>query len=130
MPESVRRLKQWADAGGKIEPDSNKGRALAFLAANPGEGFTPTEIASQTEITEGSATKTMQRLAQEGYTVSIEGYHFIPEDRLGDVRAALTNAHAVKALDNRPRDEVEWDEPDETAGEVADELVEELSDDA
>lgn len=130
MSKSVRQLKQWAEADGKIEPDSNKGKALRFLAANPGEGFTPTEIANQTEIKEGSAPKTMQRLVKQGYTVSIEGYHFIPENRLGDVRAALTNSHAAKSLNDRPRDEVEWDEPDKKAAEVADELVEELSNDA
>lgn len=127
MSESVRRLKQRADAGVSVDPNSNKGIALAFLAANPGEAFTPTEIAKNTEIKESSAAKTMQRLLRDGHTASIEGYHYIPEERLGDIRAALTDSHAAKTLEARPRDDVEWDEPDEQAADAADELVESLS---
>ena len=128
MPKSVRQLKQRADAGVSIDPDSNKGIALTLLAENPGEGFTPTEIAKHTEVKLSSAPKTMQRLASDGYTVSIDGHHFIPSEKLGDIRAVLTNAHAAKSLDERPRGEVEWDEVDEQAANEADKLVESLSD--
>jgi biotin operon repressor len=127
MSKSIRQLKQRAETGISIDPDSNKGIALTFLAANNSDGYTPSEIAKRTEIPEGSVTKTMQRLAREGHTVSIDGYHFIPEDHLGDVRAALTNAHAEKALENRPREGAEWDDPDEEASEEAEALVDSLN---
>lgn len=68
----------------------------------------------------------MQRLAREGHAVSIDGYHFIPKEHLGDIRAALTNTHAEKALEDRPTEDVEWDAPDEEASEEAEALVDSL----
>jgi Mn-dependent DtxR family transcriptional regulator len=110
-----------------FEPDSNKARALAFLAADDTVGYRPSEIASRTEIAEGSATKTMQRLREAGYVASIDSYYFIPQEEVQKVRRILTDSHAMKHLRKHVEGEVEWDDVDDDVADEAAALVDDVA---
>ena len=124
MPMEIERLEQRKETGITIDPDSNKARALAFLAADEHQGYTPSEIATRTDIATGSAPKTMQRLREQGLVISIDGYYFIPGDKLPKVRRVLTDAHADKHLSEHS--DVEWDSSDGDTTEEAEAIVDEV----
>lgn len=50
----------------EIDPNTTKGRIIAFLYQNPEFGFKPVEIQEELEIPNGTATGTLTRLYNEG----------------------------------------------------------------
>jgi DNA-binding MarR family transcriptional regulator len=127
MPEHVERLKDRKELDFHIDPDSNKAKALAFLAADEKVGYRPSEIAARTDIPESSVTKTMQRLMSEGHVAAIDSYYYIPDNKLDKIRRVLTDTHSGKHLAENPDAEVTWDEPEADAEDAAAEIVDEVA---
>ena len=64
-----------------VDPDTNKGRVLAFLAANPEEAFRPSEIAEATGVKAGSVGVTLARLRNDDLVDGNGGYWTVEEER-------------------------------------------------
>lgn len=64
-----------------VDPDTNKGRVLAFLAANPEQAFRPTEVAEATGVNRSSVGVTLMRLTDDGLIRAENGYYAVEEER-------------------------------------------------
>lgn len=64
-----------------VDPATNKGRVLAFLAANPDQAYRPKEIVEGTGVNRNSLGVVLTRLEDEGLVRSNEGYYAVEEER-------------------------------------------------
>jgi DNA-binding IscR family transcriptional regulator len=64
-----------------VDPDTNKGRVLAFLAANPDQAYRPKEVAEGTDVNRNSVGVVLSRFTDEGLVRSNEGYYAVAEKR-------------------------------------------------
>lgn len=79
MPIDADALDDAADL--PVDPDTNKGRVLAFLAANPDQAYRPKEVAEGTDVNRNSVGVVLQRLADDGLVRSKGGYYAVAEKR-------------------------------------------------
>jgi len=97
-----------------VRPDTNEYVALRFLVANPDYGFTPSEIAAETEIAEGSASKTMSRLHEKGLVRRSRGAYYVDPERVDSLIARLESLDAaIDLFDDAPDDayaDAGWEE--------------------
>jgi hypothetical protein len=95
-------------------PESNAATVLGFLIRHRGTGFTPSEIASETEIPRGSVGPTLQRLQERGLVRHREPYWAIAEDdRIAAYESMLRGMEALA-------DDDAWSEVDVDAHTVDD----------
>ncbi len=64
-----------------VDPDTNKGRILAFLAANPEQAYRPREVAEATGVNRNSVGTVLGRLRDDGLISSNGGYYAVEEER-------------------------------------------------
>jgi DNA-binding transcriptional ArsR family regulator len=81
-----------------IKPGTNEHEALSFLLNNRDYGFTPTEIADRTTISEASASKTMIRLFDKGLVDRSQGMYYADPDRADDLKRRLDSLDAAVRL--------------------------------
>ena len=64
-----------------LTPGTTKSAIVVFLYQNLEFAYTPTEIADELEIPEGTATTTLRRLHEDGYVGRMNGgyYHGLPD---------------------------------------------------
>ena len=94
-----------------IKPDTNEHEALSFLLSNRQYGFTPTEIADRTTISEASASKTMTRLFDKGLVDRSQGVYYADPDRADDLKRRLDSLDAAVRLHERAPDDDAYAEP-------------------
>jgi len=88
-----------------VTPETNEHAALRFLVANHDYGFTPSEIAAETKITEGSASKTMSRLHEKGLVSRSQGAYYVDPERVESLKHRLESLDAaVDLFDDAPDD--------------------------
>lgn len=93
-----------------IKPDTNEYAALSFLVSNRDYGFTPTEIADRTDVSEASASKTMTRLFEKGLVERSQGVYYVDPDRADDLQRRLDSIDAAARLhETAPDDDVYTD---------------------
>jgi DNA-binding transcriptional ArsR family regulator len=63
-----------------VDRDTNKGRVLTFLAANPDQAYRPKEIAEATEVNRSSVGVTLSRLEEAGLIRAENGYYAVEEE--------------------------------------------------
>lgn len=89
------------------DPESNPHRILSFLAAHPGTGFTPKEVAESTDVPRGSVGTTLSRLEEQGLVRHKEPYWaVVDDDRLGAFEAMLVSTETEV-------DREDWSDADE-----------------
>jgi Mn-dependent DtxR family transcriptional regulator len=98
-----------------VKPGTNEYEALSFLVRNHDYGFSPTEIAEQTEISTASASKTMARLFEKGLVTRTEGMYYVEPDRANDLQQRLQSLDAaVRLFETVPEDdayaETRWED--------------------
>lgn len=90
-----------------VKPDTNEYEALSFLVSNREYGFTPTEIADRTPISEASVSKTMTRLFEKGLVERSQGVYYVDPDRADDLTQRLDSIDAAARLhETAPDDDV------------------------
>jgi len=94
-----------------IKPDTNEHEALSFLLSNREYGFTPTEIADRTTISEASASKTMTRLFDKGLVARSQGVYYADPDRADDLKRRLDSLDAAVRLHETTPDDDAYTEP-------------------
>ena len=94
-----------------IKPDTNEHEALSFLLSNREYGFTPTEIADRTTISEASASKTMTRLFDKGLVDRSQGVYYVDPDRADDLKRRLDSLDAAVRLHETTPDDDAYTEP-------------------
>lgn len=91
--------------GLRLTEGSNAYEILQFLAAHPGQGFTPKEIGEATGVPRGSVGTTLVRLEERELARHKEPYWAIgDDDRLGAYAAMI---HGLDAAEDRFGDE-DW----------------------
>ena len=94
-----------------IKPGTNEHEALSFLVSNREYGFTPTEIADRTTISEASASKTMTRLFDKGLVDRSQGVYYTDPDRTDDLKRRLDSLNAAVRLHETAPDDNAYTEP-------------------
>jgi DNA-binding transcriptional ArsR family regulator len=94
-----------------IKPNTNEHEALSFLLSNREYGFTPTEIADRTTISEASASKTMTRLFDKGLVDRSQGVYYTDPDRTDDLKRRLGSLDAAVRLHETAPDDDAYTEP-------------------
>ena len=103
MPYHVDELRR--DEPFPVSPETNEYAALRFLVANHDYGFSPSEIAAETKITESSASKTMSRLHEKGLVSRSQGAYYIDPERVESLQRRLESLDAaVELFDDAPDD--------------------------
>jgi len=95
MPISSERFEEMDDSGGP-SPGTNAAAILGFLRRNSEKAFTQSEIAAQTDVTEGSVGPTLVRLRERG-RVDHRGTYWRASDHDRSVDAATNHAAAAMA---------------------------------
>ena len=62
-----------------VRPGTNKETVLSFLAANPREAYSPSEVAEATGVNRNSVGTVLSRLATEGLVRHRDGYWAVAE---------------------------------------------------
>lgn len=81
-----------------VKPGTNEYHALSFLVANRDFGFTPTEIAERTTISEASASKTMTRLFDKGLVERAQGTYYVEPERADELQRRLDSLDAAARM--------------------------------
>lgn len=68
------------DGAFPVKPDSNAHELLTVLAEHPDLGFTASELAELTDVSEGSVGKTLSRLEGDGLARNLGGYWALAEE--------------------------------------------------
>ena len=103
MPYHVDELRR--DEPFPVSPETNEHAALRFLVANHDYGFSPSEIATETEISKSSASKTMSRLHEKGLVNRSQGAYYIDPERVESLKRRLESLDAaVDLFDDAPDD--------------------------
>lgn len=96
-------------------PGSNAHAILSFLLEQPETGFTPSEIATATDVPKGSVGPTLQRLHRRDLVRHKEPYWAIgDDDRVAAYEATL---HGLRSIHDRYGDDG-WGDVDRKAYEV------------
>lgn len=81
-----------------LSEGTNARTLLAFLLANPGVGYTPAELAAETDVARGSVGPTLERLEAAGLVRHKEPYWAAVEDeRIAAATAAFLGMKTVAA---------------------------------
>ena len=103
MPRKVEELR--SSTPFPVTPGTNEYDALSFLVRNRDYGFTPTEIATRTDVAVTSASKTMTRLFDKGLVERVQGVYFVDPDRGDDLQRRLESIDAAERLhESAPED--------------------------
>jgi DNA-binding transcriptional MocR family regulator len=103
MPYHVDELRR--DEPFPVSPETNEHAALRFLVANHDYGFSPSEIAAETEISKSSASKTMSRLHEKGLVSRSQGAYYVDPERVESLKRRLESLDAaVDLFDDAPDD--------------------------
>ena len=79
-----------------LSEGTNARRLLEFLLQHPGVGYTPAELATETEISQGSVGPTLQRLEAAGLVRHKEPYWAATDDdRVAAATAAFVGIEAI-----------------------------------
>jgi len=104
MPIHVRELTN--DEPFPVKPETNEYEALRFLLSHREYGFTPSEIADQTDISKSSASKTMTRLFEKGLVERSQGAYYVDPDRAEKLKQRLESLDSVVQLfESAPTDD-------------------------
>ncbi|MDL0128175.1 helix-turn-helix domain-containing protein [Halobacterium salinarum] len=88
-----------------VKPDTNEYRALSFLVAHRGYGFTPNVIAEQTEIGESNVSKTLECLFEKDLVERSDSIYYVPPEDAETLKKRLESLDAaVKLFENAPAD--------------------------
>jgi len=89
-----------------VKPDTNEYDALRFLVANREYGFTPSEIADQTEVSDSSIAKTMTRLFEKDLVERSDGVYYVPPEDADEIKQRLESLDsAVQLFESTPDDD-------------------------
>ncbi|WP_049923894.1 MarR family transcriptional regulator [Halopiger djelfimassiliensis] len=89
-----------------VKPDTNKYQALSFLVTHREYGFTPDVIAEQTEISESSASNTMERLFEKELVERSDSAYYVDPDRADKLKRRLESLDsAVQLFESAPSDD-------------------------
>ncbi|MFD1635407.1 MarR family transcriptional regulator (plasmid) [Haloplanus ruber] len=89
-----------------VKPDTNEYEALRFLVANREYGFTPSEIADKTDISDSSITKTMTRLFEKDLVARSAGVYYVPPEGADTIKQRLESLDAtVQLFESTPDDD-------------------------
>lgn len=106
MPTPVDELKARKEADFQVEPGTNEEVALRFLARKPDLGFTPKEIAEDTDIPRASITKTMARLHDKNLVDKVSGTYFVKQERLDEIQGFLGDLYNLRMMAEEPHEPV------------------------
>jgi hypothetical protein len=82
-----------------VKPNTNEACALRYLVMHEGYGFSPAELAEETDIPTGSAPKTLQRLLEkEIIKQTTDGYYYAPPEQIEQLRSYLTSIQSLGTL--------------------------------
>ena len=85
-----------AEMDWRSTPGSNAATVMAFLVRHGDTGFTPSEIAAETDLPAGSVGPTLQRLHERGLVRHREPYWAAAEDdRIASYAAMLRGTEAL-----------------------------------
>lgn len=79
-----------------LQPGTNAHEIVSFLASNPEQAFTQSEIAAETVVARGSVGPTLVRLREDG-RVDHRGTYWRISDHERSVEAATNHAEATAA---------------------------------
>jgi len=129
-----------------VKPDTTEYEVLSFLVAHHKYGFTPSELAARTDLSETSASKAMARLFEDGLVERAETIYYIHPHRADELKQRLASLEsAARLFETAPDDacakqgweqevpSFDWDESTEptsehskTAEERAEAIIEDL----
>jgi DNA-binding transcriptional ArsR family regulator len=82
-----------------VKPDTNEARLLRYLVTHADYGFSPRELAEETEMPHGTVTKTLRRLLEKGVVEQTpDGYYYAPPEQLDRLRSHLTSLRSLAML--------------------------------
>jgi len=81
-----------------VKPDTNEYEVLSFLVANHKYGFTPSEVAARTDLSETSASKAMARLFEDGLVERAETIYYIDPHRADELKQRLAALESAARL--------------------------------
>lgn len=111
----------FSEADWPIREGTNAYRILSFLLERPDTGYTPSEIAEETAVPQGSVGPTLQRLKARGLVRHKEPYWAAPsDDQLATYEGMLLS---LESMDDRYGDEG-WAAVDRSKHEVSEEELE------
>lgn len=101
-----------------LKPGTTKSEIVEFLFRNLELAYTPSEIAEELDVPEGTATTTLRRLHDRGYVGRMaDGYYYGLNDR-DDLRRYVHAVAETKGMSDTHPDDTDSPEPD--PGRVAD----------
>lgn len=94
-----------------VKPDTNEYDALRFLVANREYGFTPSEIADKTGVSNSSIAKTMTRLFEKDLVKRSDGVYYVPPEDADEIKQRLESLDsAVQLFESTPDDDAYGEE--------------------
>lgn len=82
-----------------IKPGTNEATALRFLVRHPGYGFSPAELATETEVSNASAGKTLRRLVDKNIIETTgDGYYYVQSEDVDRLRSRLMSLRSLDHL--------------------------------
>jgi len=108
MPIDIDRFEDAPEEDLRAGGPTNAEVILDFLAANPGQAFTPKEIHERTDVARGSVGVVLARLHEDGL-VRHRGEYWAVAD-VEDIDVTLTTMAATRAANDSlgPEDRDEW----------------------
>jgi DNA-binding MarR family transcriptional regulator len=98
MKVPVAELKRRHETTLDIKPATNQAKVLRLLAEHDDEAYTPSAIAAETEVSQSSAPKVCQRLAEKGAVRCLDGYYFVNQEKRQEIRDLLVSFHQERLL--------------------------------
>jgi hypothetical protein len=95
-----------------IKPGTTKSQIVVLLYENLEFAYTPSEIADELDIPDGTATTTLRRLHDDGYIGRMEGGHYHGLDDREDLRRYPQAVAETKALFSTHPDNEDAPSPD------------------
>ncbi|SFC67927.1 MarR family protein [Halobiforma haloterrestris] len=88
-----------------VKPDTNEYEALSFLVEHHEYGFTLSEIAARTDLSEASTSKAMTRLFENGLVERAETIYYIDPRRADELKQRFASLDsAVRLFETAPDD--------------------------
>lgn len=108
MPISADRFENIDEGSDDPSPGTNAHEILSFLEQHPDQAFTQSEIADETDVTQGSVGPTLVRLRESG-RVDHRGTYWRVSDHARSLDDAVAHAGAVAAShEEDPFEYADW----------------------
>lgn len=81
-----------------VKPDTNEYEVLSFLVANHKYGFSPAQVADNTDISKMSASETMTYFFEKDLIEQVDGTYYVDPDCVDKLKRRLNSLDSVVQL--------------------------------